>query len=242
MAHKKGEGSTQNGRDSNSKRLGVKLYGGQTAKAGNIIIRQRGTKFHPGQNTYLGKDFTLHASILGKIVFTKGKGGKTFVHVLPFDAPVAETVAPAAVAKAAKKAPASTPKVAAPVEAVVNTANMEAPTVKFEEPTMDFDSAFDEPAAVETPKATKKASGSDDLKKIEGIGPKIAELLNEGGIHTFLDLANAPVERVQEILDAAGPRYRIHNPTTWGQQAQLAADGKWDELKAWQDELNGGKA
>jgi large subunit ribosomal protein L27 len=267
MAHKKGEGSTQNGRDSNSKRLGVKLYGGQTAKAGNIIIRQRGTKFHPGQNTYLGRDFTLHAAILGKIVYTKGKGGKNFVHVLPFDAPVAETVAPAAVAKAAKKttsAPAVksgvAPKVtkAAAVETVaaaapavvveevkVSSAEMAAPSVAFDEPTMDFDAAFDEPAAEEVAapaaKASKKASGADDLKKIEGIGPKIADLLIEGGIVTFADLAAAPVERVQEILDAAGSRYKIHNPATWGQQAQLAADGKWAELKTWQDELNGGK-
>jgi large subunit ribosomal protein L27 len=248
MAHKKGEGSTQNGRDSNSKRLGVKLYGGQTAKAGNIIIRQRGTKFHAGQNTYLGKDFTLHASILGKVVFTKGRHDRTYVHVLPFDAPVAETVAPAAVAKAATKtapatkaaAPAAKAAAAVVVEAPVNTADMTAPSVTFEEPTMDFDAAFAEPEA--PAKASKKASGADDLKKIEGIGPKIAELLNEGGIVTFADLAAAPVERVQEILDAAGSRYKIHNPATWGQQAQMAADGKWDELKAWQDELNGGKA
>jgi large subunit ribosomal protein L27 len=235
MAHKKGEGSTQNGRDSISKRLGVKLYGGQTAKAGNIIVRQRGTKFHPGQNTYLGKDFTLHASILGKVSFTKGKNDKTFVHVLPFEAPVEETIAKIE-KKATKAAPAPKAAAAKVAEPVINTAEMTAPTVKFEEPTMDFDAAFNEPEA-----ATKKAKGGDDLKKIEGIGPKIAELLNEGGIFTFAELAAAPVERVQEILDAAGARYKIHNPTTWGQQAQLAADGKWDELKAWQDELNGGK-
>ncbi len=243
MAHKKGEGSTQNGRDSISKRLGVKLYGGQTAKAGNIIVRQRGTKFHPGQNTYLGRDFTLHAAILGKVSFTKGRADRTFVHVLPFEAPVEETIAKvdkkvAKTAPAAAKATVAAPKAKAAVvaEPIISTAEMTAPTVKFEEPTMDFDSAFDEPEV-----AAKKAKGGDDLKKIEGIGPKIAELLNEGGIVTFADLAAAPVERVQEILDAAGSRYKIHNPTTWGQQAQMAADGKWDELKAWQDELNGGK-
>jgi large subunit ribosomal protein L27 len=226
MAHKKGEGSTQNGRDSISKRLGVKLYGGQTAKAGNIIIRQRGTKFHPGQNTYLGKDFTLHASILGKVSFTKGKGGKTFVHVLPFEAPVAETVAKVEAVK--KTAPKAAPK--AKVEEVVSTATLEAPSISTESVSIDFDAAFDD-----TP------NKSDDLKKIEGIGPKIAELLNEAGIVTFAALAAAPLERVQEILDAAGPRYKIHDPSTWGKQAELAAAGKWDELKAWQDELNGGK-
>jgi large subunit ribosomal protein L27 len=65
MAHKKGVGSTDNGRDSNSKRLGVKLFGGQFARAGNIIVRQRGTKFHPGDNVGMGRDFTLHALVDG---------------------------------------------------------------------------------------------------------------------------------------------------------------------------------
>ena len=71
MAHKKGVGSTDNGRDSNSKRLGVKLFGGQVARAGNIIVRQRGTKFHAGENTYLGKDFTVHAKIDGIVSYRK---------------------------------------------------------------------------------------------------------------------------------------------------------------------------
>ena len=69
MAHKKGKGSSKNGRDSNSQRLGVKLFGGQVAKAGNIIVRQRGTQFHPGNNVGLGKDFTLFALIPGIIKF-----------------------------------------------------------------------------------------------------------------------------------------------------------------------------
>ena len=73
MAHKKGQGSTKNGRDSNSKRLGVKRYGGQNVKPGTIIVRQRGTKFHPGTNVGIGKDHTLFAKITGKVVFaTKG--------------------------------------------------------------------------------------------------------------------------------------------------------------------------
>ncbi len=71
MAHKKGVGSTDNGRDSNSKRLGVKLFGGQYAKAGNIIIRQRGTKYHIGENVYLGKDHTVHAKVAGIVSFQK---------------------------------------------------------------------------------------------------------------------------------------------------------------------------
>ncbi|MFM8361940.1 MAG: 50S ribosomal protein L27, partial [Haliscomenobacter sp.] len=71
MAHKKGVGSSDNGRDSKSKRLGVKLFGGQLAQAGNIIVRQRGTKFHPGENVYMGRDFTLHASIEGRVHFKR---------------------------------------------------------------------------------------------------------------------------------------------------------------------------
>ena len=71
MAHKKGVGSSKNGRESESKRLGVKIFGGQAARAGNIIIRQRGTAHHPGENVYLGKDHTLHAQIDGIVKFTK---------------------------------------------------------------------------------------------------------------------------------------------------------------------------
>ena len=81
MAHKKGEGSVKNGRDSQSKRLGVKIFGGQAAVAGNIIIRQRGTEYHPGKNVGVGKDFTLFALIDGIVEFKKGKEDRTFVNV-----------------------------------------------------------------------------------------------------------------------------------------------------------------
>lgn len=83
MAHKKGAGSSRNGRDSQSKRLGVKLFGGQTAKAGNIIVRQRGTKHNPGLNVGLGKDHTLFALIDGEIEFRRRKDNKTYVSVKP---------------------------------------------------------------------------------------------------------------------------------------------------------------
>ena len=81
MAHKKGEGSVKNGRDSNSKRLGVKIYGGQPAIAGNIIIRQRGTVYHPGANVGVGKDYTLFALTDGVVEFKKGRQNRTFVSV-----------------------------------------------------------------------------------------------------------------------------------------------------------------
>lgn len=83
MAHKKGVGSSKNGRDSRSKRLGVKIFGGQEAIAGNIIVRQRGTKHHPGENVGMGKDHTLFALIDGKVVFRKKKDDKSFVSVEP---------------------------------------------------------------------------------------------------------------------------------------------------------------
>ena len=81
MAHKKGEGSVKNGRDSQSKRLGVKIYGGQPAITGNIIVRQRGTVYHPGSNVGVGRDFTLFALADGVVEFRKGRKNRTFVSV-----------------------------------------------------------------------------------------------------------------------------------------------------------------
>ena len=83
-------------------------------------------------------------------------------------------------------------------------------------------------------------SVKDKLTKVEGIGPKIQEHLNNDGIWSFAQLAASSIARIQGILDAAGPRYKMHNPKTWAEQAALARDGKWAELKKWQDELDGG--
>ena len=83
MAHKKAGGSTRNGRDSESKRLGVKAFGGQDVSAGSIIVRQRGTKVHPGENVGMGKDHTLFAKVDGNVKFDKKVGGRTYVSVLP---------------------------------------------------------------------------------------------------------------------------------------------------------------
>ena len=90
--------------------------------------------------------------------------------------------------------------------------------------------------------AAPKASKKDDLKIVEGIGPKIEELCNNAGIYSFEDLAETSAEKLKEILDAAGSRFQMHDPTTWPAQSALPRDGKWDELKKWQDELNKGKA
>ena len=83
MAHKKGVGSSRNGRESESKRLGVKIYGGQFARAGNILIRQRGTNHNPGENVGMGKDHTLYAMIDGKVEFRRRKDDKSYVSVIP---------------------------------------------------------------------------------------------------------------------------------------------------------------
>ena len=92
MAHKKAGGSTRNGRDSNPKYLGVKRYGGQTIEAGTIIVRQRGTKFHPGQNVGLGRDHTIFAKVKGVVIFAvKGPKNRRFVSIIP----VTETTAAA---------------------------------------------------------------------------------------------------------------------------------------------------
>jgi large subunit ribosomal protein L27 len=235
MAHKKGVGSTDNGRDSKSKRLGVKLFGGQTAKAGNIIIRQRGTKYHPGENVYMGKDYTIHAKVDGTIAFRKSYRNRMYVSVVPAGAKVAPAAsAPKKAAPAAEAAPV--------VEAAVEATPVQAVA----------DVPAEAPAAEEAPKKKKartpkielpngKKIKQDDLTAVEGIGPKIAGLCNEAGITTWRELSETPVEKLQEILDAAGPRYRMHNPGTWPQQAGLAADAKWDELVKLQDELDGGK-
>jgi large subunit ribosomal protein L27 len=90
MAHKKGVGSSKNGRESESKRLGVKLFGGQSCKAGNIIVRQRGTEFHPGKNMGMGKDHTLFALVDGTVEFRKTREDKRIISIVPAAAPAEE--------------------------------------------------------------------------------------------------------------------------------------------------------
>ncbi len=215
MAHKKGVGSTDNGRDSNSKRLGVKLFGGQHAKAGNIIVRQRGTRFHAGVNVGIGRDHTLYALSDGFVTFKKGRKDRTFVHI---QGEVAE-VSDAPKVKA-KSAPA---KAAAPVQKEAAPAKAKATPKKA------------------APKTAPTADAKpDDLKKIEGIGPKISELLMNAGITSFAALAESNFDALRGILDAAGGRYKIANPTTWPKQSGLAAQGKWDDLKELQDRISGG--
>jgi len=106
MAHKKGAGSSRNGRESHSKRLGIKIFGGQPAIAGNIIVRQRGTKHNPGLNVGIGKDHTLFALTNGQVIFKKKADNRSYVSVIPYEAVsvVAEDAAPVAAASAVETA------------------------------------------------------------------------------------------------------------------------------------------
>ena len=352
MAHKKGAGSTDNGRDSAPQYLGVKKFGGEIAKAGNIIVRQRGTKFHAGTNVYMSKDHTLHASVAGVVCFKRSREDRRIVYIMPTEgdglavkevivakskvattpkapkpprpivakAPVAKVVpvvktvvetpkvevkaapvvvAPVVEVKAAPVvvAPVAevkaepvvvTPKVETTVtekvtvtpasggitvipkgtttvtsskggsvtviskgetetvrtssEKVTVTSKGETETVKPTSETVSVISKGETVVSTPSTKVTSQgAEAADDLKKIEGIGPKIEELLNEAGINTFAQLSETSADKVKEILEAAGPRFTMHDPTTWAKQAALAAAGSWDELKAWQDVLDGGK-
>ena len=124
MAHKKGAGSSKNGRESHSKRLGVKIFGGQAAIAGNIIVRQRGTHHHAGDNVGIGKDHTLFALTPGLVEFKKKKNNRSFVSVVPFNIPeTIETVEVKKVVKAKKVA--STEETTAAVEVFENTVDTE---------------------------------------------------------------------------------------------------------------------
>lgn len=131
---------------------------------------------------------------------------------------------PAPKAETKKAAPAKTaePKAAAPKAAAPKVETPKAAVSKTEK------------------KAAPKTKKTDDFKVIEGVGPKIAELIQKAGIASFKDLAKTSVEKLNEILTEAGGSYASHNPETWPEQAKLAADGKFDELKEWQDKLDGG--
>ncbi len=257
MAHKKGVGSTDNGRDSIGRRLGVKLFGGQQAIAGNIIIRQRGTKFHPGDNVNMGKDHTIHALVDGTVVFRKKRNNKTYVSILPAEgvitikprkakkvksaAPKSDAPAPAAKAPKAKKA-AAPKKTAAPKKEAPKAAAPKAEAPKAETKVTETTS---------TPHVTPNVGGStsempkgmklNDLTAVEGIGPKIGEVLVAAGIDTWEKLGNTMASKIKEVLDAADGNFAAHDPATWPTQAKMAAEGKWSLLKAWQDKLDGGK-
>jgi len=200
MAHKKGVGSSKNGRESESKRLGVKIYGGQFAKAGNILVRQRGTQHYPGENVGMGKDHTLFSLIDGTVVFKRKRKDRSFVSVEP----LAEVETAVAEAPAPKAPKAEKPKEEAPkAEKKAEAAKAEAPKEQ-----------------------AKNADEKDDLKKLDGVGPKLEEVFNAAGIATFEIFAATSVEKLHEILEEAGSRYASKDPAPWIEQAKELAKEK----------------
>lgn len=172
MAHKKGVGSSKNGRESESKRLGVKIYGGQFAKAGNILIRQRGTTHNPGENVGMGKDHTLFALIDGTVMFKKKLKNRSYVSVQPIvEVDVAVAEAPEVKAPKAKKTVVVEEPVAATVEAekavVVEEPVVETPkaekAVVVEEPVAETPVAEAETEVQEeAPKAPRKKKSKEE--------------------------------------------------------------------------------
>ncbi len=142
--------------------------------------------------------------------------------------------------KATPKAKAASTKKAAPAKKVETPAEA-TPAKKAAPKAKAAPAKKANPAKKAAPAKKTVVATADDLKKIEGVGPKIADLLKADGIQTFADLAKAKQPKLQAILEAAGPRYKMHNPSTWSEQAKLAANGKWDELNKLQDKLKGGK-
>jgi large subunit ribosomal protein L27 len=213
MAHKKGGGSSRNGRDSNAQRLGVKCYGGEYVIPGNIIVRQRGTHFHPGVNVGMGKDHTIFATIEGVVTFERmrGRDGQKRISVYPESAvPVKTNGNGNGGAVAVQEKPA--PKAAAP-------------RVK----------------AASAPAASEAAPTRDNLTVIEGIGKKSAEALYNAGISTFAQLAASSADDLYRIVKVEGGVQIVGDADTWPKQAQFLVDGDAEGLKAYQERLVGGR-
>jgi large subunit ribosomal protein L27 len=210
MAHKKGVGSTKNGRESESKRLGVKIYGGQFAKAGNILVRQRGTKHYPGENVGIGKDHTLFALLDGTVIFRRKRKNRSYVSIDPVTEVEIAVAEPVSIQE----------------EPETKEVAVEAEKAKSEEKTEKSRPAAgaEKPAAEKVLKTATEAKGevseADDLKKISGIGPKISDILIEAGIMTYKELADSSVGKLQDILAEAGSRYASKDPAPWIEEAK----------------------
>jgi len=228
MAHKKGVGSTKNGRDSNSKRLGVKIYGGQLALAGNIIVRQRGTKFHPGDNVGLGRDHTIFAKIDGLVKFTRRRNDRNYISIEPFEGDVdvaelkqknLEVEKPATIAKERKEDKEKT---------------AEKPAEKAPEKSADKKELSDEEKeAAKGNLVTNLGAGDkankDDLKKISGVGPKFEAALNGIGIFNFAQIAKM-TDAEYGIVDDLVPGFPGRGQRDdWAGQAKQLMTGSTEE-------------
>ncbi|USN54081.1 MAG: 50S ribosomal protein L27 [Candidatus Peribacteria bacterium] len=207
MAHKKAAGSAKNLRDSNPKYRGVKILGGQTAVAGNIVVRQKGDKYLPGHNTYKGKDFTIHAGIDGVVHYRKKYtvryDGRKYLKTVIDIVPVGEEPQVAALKKPSQQVTAKAKPAKVP-------AAKKAPVAKTAKPTK----------APATKKEAPVAASADDLTSIKGLGPKTAEVLAAAGITSFQGLADAGEEKLKDIFAAAGGRLASTDPAPWIAEAK----------------------
>ncbi len=206
MAHKKGQGSSRNGRESESKRLGVKLFGGEFAIPGNIIVRQRGTKFHPGLGVGIGKDHTIFAKEAGVVNFTVKRGNRRYISVLPIDE---KTVTKELKDKKTAKKEVEKPLTASKLK------------VKKE----SSKEVLEDSKTKEIPKkaaSTKKPKKGDDLKKIDGVGPAFEKRLNALGIFTYADLVNLTETKIEE-LEQQDSMTSLEEWKNWMKQAKNLA-------------------
>jgi large subunit ribosomal protein L27 len=237
MAHKKAGGSSRNGRDSESKRLGVKRYGGELVTAGNIIVRQRGTKFHPGTNMGLGRDHTLFALSDGYVKFHVGQRGRSLVSIVDenpntppssnkkIGAPTASAKAAAAVAVASaavsNKAEAK-PKAAAKPKAEAKPKAAAKPKAEAKPKKA---AAKAESGAAPANLLSKAPADADDLKKIKGVGPKAAGALNDIGIYKFEQLAAFSASDVEWLAGQLGSSVERIERDGWIAMAAELAKG-----------------
>lgn len=203
----------------------------------NVLLIDNGGDITVGAPAISGAAITakVNGHLKGdKVIVFKKKRRKGYRKKNGFRASLTEIQIESIVASGAKAAKKAEPKKEAPKKEAAPKAEAKKAAPKAE--------AKKAAPKAEAKKAAPKASAKgDDLRKIEGIGPKTAEHLNNAGITSFAALAEASVERIREVLEAAGPRYKSIDPTSWPVQARMAADGQWDELKKWQEENGGSK-
>jgi len=226
MAHKKGGGSSRNGRDSNAQRLGVKAYGSEFVWPGNIIVRQRGTHFHPGENVGLGKDYTIFSKIEGVVVFERmrGRNGQKRISVYP------ENVVPVSHGGT--------------MQAAAETAVAESLAPKVKRATAPAVVEAVKPEAAPKARATKSKSAKiegDNLTVIEGIGPKTQAALYKSGITTYAQVAATSADDLYRIVKVENNVQIVGDAVTWPKQAQFLVNGDAEGLKTYQDSLVGGR-
>jgi large subunit ribosomal protein L27 len=204
MAHKKGMGSTKNGRDSESKRLGVKAFGGEFVQPGSIIMRQRGTKFHPGNGVGMGKDHTIYSKVEGRVVFKKRRNGRSFISVLPEGVTTSQP--------SPGKSSSASGKTAKQQTEPSQQEEVSQPQQKAEE--SEAKATASTSAEEGDPKANllnligdASESDKDDLKEIGGVGPAMEEKLNAIGIYKYQQLAQIGDQELELIgqLDSSLP-------------------------------------